>query len=191
MLFRSRSGRIRRREGFCGRRYLTRPHDGRSGLVQTQLLLTQKALTHERGKFGGVAGFAKSAVQALRTRGILYRPIAVIVFSPQPAQECLCDLRHWPTRENDKVTRVLNSEIGQSNKRSLIELRPDHVIPKADPPAFAPILIAPLVQHSRRGTARLRISALISHRRAAVGAGAIRRAIRGWQTDPVRRSPLR
>lgn len=28
-------------------------------------------------------------------------------------------------------------------------------------------------------------------RRPAVGAGAIRRAIRGWQTDPVRRSPLR
>ena len=119
---------------------------GQTGLVQTQLLLTQKALARARGKSGGTAGFAKPAVQALRTRGILNRPIAAIVFSPQPVQECLCALRLRLIRENDKVTRVFNSDIGQSDKRSIAESSRDQIIPKGDPLAFAPILIVPFVE---------------------------------------------
>ena len=105
-------------------------HCGQTGLVQTRLLLTQKAIAHARGKFGGAAGFAKPAVQALRTRGILNRPIAAIVLSPQPVQECLRTLRDRLIRENDKVTRVFNSDIGQSDKRSVANFWRDQIIPK-------------------------------------------------------------
>ena len=48
---------------------------------------------------GDAAGFSKPAVQEQQTRRISGPPLAAIIFSPQPVQECLCALRHRLIRE--------------------------------------------------------------------------------------------
>ena len=82
---------------------------------------------------GDAADFSKPAVQEQQTRRISGPPLAAIIFSPQPVQECLCALRHRLIRENDKVTRVFNSDIGQADKRAFVNFWRDQIIPKRQP----------------------------------------------------------
>ncbi len=82
---------------------------------------------------GDAADFSKPAVQEQQTRRISGPPLAAIIFSPQPVQECLCALRHRLIRENDKVTSVFNSDIGQADKRAVVNFWRDQIIPKRQP----------------------------------------------------------
>ena len=93
-----------------------------NGLMSALLLLTQKPFANavQNTRRGGAAGSSKLAVQERQTRNILGLAIAAITFNSQPVEKRTCALRQLLTRENDKVTCVFNSDIGQSDKHSLV-----------------------------------------------------------------------
>ena len=82
---------------------------------------------------GDAAGFSKPAVQDQQTCRISSLPLAAIIFSPQPVQESLCALRHRPLREQNTVTCVFNSDIGQPDKRTVVNFWRYQIIPEGDP----------------------------------------------------------